>query len=323
MDVRNLEKLFLRNLRRKIRKDDCKRCIKLSKISKKLMPILLVSSFSIFITGASGTRVFATQDQYSCMYNYVGDAMLSRTQYSIDYAREKLNLLPNDLAWCKPEFSKQLDILEQGLLDEAIDSYYKVLQTSDIEDINTARRNLEELHNSPDVSISSWAVAVNTQLDYTISTIPDRQLYNNAVHQISNTVYPLPNTINSAKNGKLKVAFWGDSITEGLNVDFKDAYPQLFIKKVKSLLPNVDVQYSNFALASRTLANAVNPDYLANNPEQPLIPNVGVPDFWRSWSVQGKSWQQHVVDYKPDLLIISFGMNDSGDTGTPQLIVMA
>jgi lysophospholipase L1-like esterase len=276
------------------------------------MLLLLVFVSGIFIVGAGESSGFLEQ-QYALAYTSVSDAMLIRTQYSIDYGRAKLSELSQSLEWCKPEFSKQLDIIEQELLNRTIDSYYKVLQTSKTEDINACRANLEELYGSSESFIKSWAITVNGQLDEAISTIPDRQLYNNAVQQINNTVYQLPNTIKAAQNKKLKIAFWGDSITEGMDINPDNSYSQLFVKKVKSILPNVDVKYMNFGLSTRTLAKAINPNYLANNPEHPRDSVLGFTDFWRPWAVQGKSWEQHVVDYKPDMLIIAFGMNDSGD----------
>lgn len=243
---------------------------------------------------------------YSNAFTLVKEAINSKTQVSINNARKQLEELPKSLAWAKPEFSKQLDIVQNGLMNNAINAYLKALETAKSEDISKVNVILDELKTSTDSSIGSWSDNLRGQVNFI--------LYNHAVNNINNTVYSLPNVINDIKNNKkLKVAFWGDSITEGANNKLADTYPQLFVNSMKKMMPNVNVEYTNFALGTRSTYNAIKDSYVANNPETAWSPYAGYVDFWRDWSVQGKSWKQHVADYKPDLLFIAFGMNDAYD----------
>ncbi|MFA5387960.1 MAG: GDSL-type esterase/lipase family protein [Candidatus Paceibacterota bacterium] len=108
----------------------------------------------------------------------------------------------------------------------------------------------------------------------------------------------------------LKIAFVGDSITEGANVLPDECWVERFISKAQEKLPGVTITYENFALGGRTLAQFIDPAYVAVNPETSYLV-----DFWRDWSTVGKSWCDHVADYEADLTVIAFGMNDTGGTG--------
>jgi|GEM_PF-2173442 len=241
---------------------------------------------------------------YASTFSLVKEALNSKTQASINTARKQLMALPQSLAWVKPEFSKQLDIAQNNLMNNAIDAYYKALKSGKPEDINIVNQILADIKTSLDTSISSWSDNLRGQVNFIV--------YNHAVNEIKNTTYSLPNSINSIKNNKsLKVAFWGDSITEGANNQLSDTYPQLFINTIKDKLPEINIRYTNFSLGSRSTYNAISDRYTANYPETPWSPLGGYIDFWRDWSVQGQSWKQNVAAYKPDLLFIAFGMNDA------------
>lgn len=111
----------------------------------------------------------------------------------------------------------------------------------------------------------------------------------------------------------LKVAFWGDSITEGADqTDPNDAYTKRVESALRTALPGITVTVGNFGLGGRSLAQAVDTNYkaLASEPANPAS------GFYRSWSVVGKSWRDHIKDFTPDLLIVAFGMNDAGPVGS-------
>lgn len=250
---------------------------------------------------SSGT---SDDSMYAAAFTLTKKALDLKTQAAINDAKRQLQLLPKSLDWAKPEFSKQLDIVQNDIMGNAITAYYKALETAKPEDINIVNQKLDDIKTSEDSSISSWSDNLRGQVNFIV--------YNHAINEVNKTTYSLPNVFKSIKDDKrLKVAFWGDSITEGANNNLADTYPQLFVDNMKTMMPDVNVEYTNFALGQRNTYNAVDDKYTANNPETPWSPYAANVDFWRDWSVQGKSWKQHIVDYKPDLLFIAFGMNDA------------
>lgn len=103
----------------------------------------------------------------------------------------------------------------------------------------------------------------------------------------------LPKTMEILKNGgKLRMLFYGDSITEGSDAsgfsgDFDGAfepymplYPELVVKRLSQVYPDASVEYINTAVGG-----------------------------WGS--VQGvEAAEERVAAHKPDLAVIGFGMND-------------
>ncbi|MEO3947623.1 SGNH/GDSL hydrolase family protein [Gorillibacterium sp. CAU 1737] len=113
-------------------------------------------------------------------------------------------------------------------------------------------------------------------------------------------------TMAAIKAKTIKIAFVGDSITEGLGLwTSDDVYANRFIAKLTKALTGVTVQSQNFSVAGRAIVNFNNEAYVATNPETST-------SFWRPWATVGKSWRQHVKDYAPDLVIFAFGMNSVG-----------
>jgi len=128
-------------------------------------------------------------------------------------------------------------------------------------------------------------------------------LYNNAVTEsgADTSADALTVARTALSKGSIKIAFWGDSITEGDDqTDTRDAYAERFIRALRDKYPNVTIEYQNYSLSGRTLADAVNPTY-ANYSDRP-----------RPWVTDpNKVWRTYVQDYAPDLVIVAFGMNDS------------
>lgn len=167
---------------------------------------------------------------------------------------------------------------------------------------------------SADIKQRFSAHLAETTKHLTIDKLRTSLLYNQAIENIAADI-PLVSLTQAHKainTGTIKVAFWGDSITEGIDqVDLNEIYANRFIAELKKVIPGVTITSQNFGLASRGIAQAVSSTYAAVNPE-PSDTSLG---FWRSWSTAGKTWRDHVKDFAPDLLIVAFGMNDSGTIG--------
>ncbi|WP_416312858.1 SGNH/GDSL hydrolase family protein [Rossellomorea sp. FS2] len=137
-------------------------------------------------------------------------------------------------------------------------------------------------------------------------------LYSRALLEMKATpVGSLDSAKRAVSKKNLKVAIVGDSITEGADlVSREDAYANRFAEKLKKELPGVNVDFFNFALSSRRISDFTNPEFKGMETD-PTDRHAG---FWRTWSVLGKSWRDHIKDFAPDLLIVAFGMNDTGGT---------
>lgn len=111
--------------------------------------------------------------------------------------------------------------------------------------------------------------------------------------------------VRAAYAGTLKVAVMGDSISEGGDLVLaSEAYVPKLEQALKNALPGVTVTLQNFSLGGRRINNAIDPNFVGGTSDTDTT-------FFRSWSVIGKSWLNHVKDFQPNLLIIAFGMNEA------------
>ncbi|MEG0775131.1 SGNH/GDSL hydrolase family protein [Clostridium sp.] len=135
-----------------------------------------------------------------------------------------------------------------------------------------------------------------------------RGLYSKAISDIE--IIPkgsLDQAKKAIEEGTLRVAFVGDSITEGADLSSpSDNYVNQVQTQLKEALPGVAIEVQNFSLGARGFAQLISDEYKAVDEETNFVFN-----FHRDWSVTDKSWKDHVKDFKPDLLIIAFGMNDA------------
>ncbi|MEC0231181.1 GDSL-type esterase/lipase family protein [Paenibacillus alba] len=121
------------------------------------------------------------------------------------------------------------------------------------------------------------------------------------------------NTLSQANKAVLsktiKIAWWGDSITEGIDqTNTADIYVNRVTDQLKTVLPDVTVNSFNFGIGSTGIASANDPNFVGGS---------GV--FRQPWAVPGKSWYNHVKDFQPNLVVIAFGMNDA-DAGEENTI---
>jgi lysophospholipase L1-like esterase len=172
-------------------------------------------------------------------------------------------------------------------------------------------------------TIEVWATEAGTEKEETgfdvvkqlaekaqLGTVKQSHLYARALEDLA--LVPR-NSLTRAKaaivSGSLKVAYWGDSITEGTYdvSDLNDVYTKMIERKLQQSLPGTTITVQNFSLGSRKIDQADDVNYkgLASEPSDVTT------GFYRSWSTVGKAWRDHVKDFVPDLLIIAFGMNDS------------
>ncbi|URN94552.1 MAG: GDSL-type esterase/lipase family protein [Candidatus Pristimantibacillus lignocellulolyticus] len=136
-------------------------------------------------------------------------------------------------------------------------------------------------------------------------------LYGRAVAEISTIPQDsLKRAIAAVRSGTLRIAYWGDSITEGGGlITLDDGYPALLARAIRKALPNVALISQNMSLGGRTSSQAISPSFVGQAADEVYPPPAN--SFKRPWSTVGKSWINSVRDFKPDLLVIAFGMNDA------------
>jgi len=106
---------------------------------------------------------------------------------------------------------------------------------------------------------------------------------------------------NVSNNGILKIAFLGDSITQGADqISYYDTFASYMEREIRKYTKDVSLEFFNYAIGGTGISN-----FLDNN-------FVGGTNFNTSWSIQGQPWNQHVRDFQPDLIVTGFGVNDSG-----------
>lgn len=140
-----------------------------------------------------------------------------------------------------------------------------------------------------------------------LSNVKTSNMYFKALSEIKNgiSLNYFKAILKALKTKTIRVAFVGDSITEGLDqVTDDDKYANRFINDLTKALPDVTITWENFGLGGRGISQFVSDTYTATNPETGS-------SFWRSWSVVGKTWKDHVKDFNPDLVVFAFGMNDA------------
>lgn len=149
------------------------------------------------------------------------------------------------------------------------------------------------------------------------SGIKSFNLYEKALNEIANCIpkNAFSSALNAISTGSLRIAFVGDSITEGTDqLDPDDFYTERVVKALKNSLPGVNIISRNFAMLCRTAGNFVDKNYKAIYPEPDDL-TIG---YWRDWSKAGESWFDAVKSFNPDLLIIAFGMNDAAGEDSDQ-----
>ena len=120
------------------------------------------------------------------------------------------------------------------------------------------------------------------------------------------------------KRGEVTVVFVGDSITAGADVPYRWSWASLFAADLQAAHPNVRLNFVNLSLPGRSLVQAIDDKYLAQDHEVSAAEGYYMPSgdtsLWPQGSQPGQSWKQAVLAQNPDLVVIAFGMNDvSGD----------
>lgn len=153
-----------------------------------------------------------------------------------------------------------------------------------------------------------FALMITISPKYIQAMEVQNEIYKNAVEQpLDYNVKTLDQCKKAIADGELKIAFVGDSITEGCDLrDSKNNYVNVLVDRIKEELPEIKVEYKNFSLGARYLGDFVNDNYKAKKVES----NCRL-DFSREWAPEGKTWKDCVKDFKPDLVILAFGMNDA------------
>ncbi|UXV21078.1 hypothetical protein N4P55_06895 [Pseudomonas fluorescens] len=123
------------------------------------------------------------------------------------------------------------------------------------------------------------------------------------------------------RSGTVRVAFAGDSITQG-DADslYDNSSAAIIMRRLREENPRVTFVFSNFSIAGLGIPSFSNPNYKGMAP--PADPFVGfyrppgdaLTGQWPGGSVAGKSWIDHLKDWAPDLVCNPFGANDVGWT---------
>lgn len=167
-----------------------------------------------------------------------------------------------------------------------------------------------------DVSYGSISLSqLQTELNKSVDRNKTSSIYARAIEDISSVP---SGSLDHAKNAitttkALRVAFWGDSITEGNDIDTPDdGYVAHVFDSLKTVLPGITVTPFNFGVGGAGIYSAYDPNFVGGS---------GI--FTQPWAVPGKSWFNHVKDFKPDLVVIAFGMNDghAGEDNTYNSLV--
>jgi lysophospholipase L1-like esterase len=263
------------------------------------MVVLNVSVAGPFGKTMVNAETLSPEEIYKDAYLATRDAKEIKTQTSIDKAKAAIEKVgTTQYKDLMKELMDEISLLQKSLMKEAINLYYELQESFDINKYNRAKAILDNMRASSDKGMAAWGGSLKYQLNLIV--------YNSALKEMDDITYKLPNSLKSIhEKKKIKIAFWGDSITEGSDIKKSDSYTELFIEEIKKQLPDVTVEYKNFSLGGRNSFLAQSSQFKAKNPETNMMVN-----FWRPWAEQDKTWKQHVVEYQPDLLIVAFGMND-------------
>lgn len=122
---------------------------------------------------------------------------------------------------------------------------------------------------------------------------------------------------NAVGTGTVKVAFWGDSITEGISqINHPDSWAGLVMRDLEAAHKDVDFVFGNFSIAGMSFAEMESATFVGAANSGAVVPftsfwEAASPDRngWPGGTVAGKSWKKHVEDFAPDVVIIAGGMN--------------
>lgn len=190
----------------------------------------------------------------------------------------------------------KLQIVEGGAIqsmphDEFYLSVYDPSSSANLKEIygDGAQIYTEAMRNEQGVSLgmTEWQIAVT----YSHSAIWKGSVPTDQSENLLKTNTTLK------QNGTLKIACLGDSISQGWtasgyeNVDILPQMPpyiELFKAGLQSKFESASIELENFAIAGKTS-------------RWPLFEEDGIANF------------ENLLKYKPDLVILAFGMNDGGD----------
>lgn len=131
-------------------------------VSKKILALVL--SAAIISGGAAVTSVKADGLNeidviYTNAYNATAAAMESKSQKSVNEAREAIKAIPLDLDWAIGEFSKQVDYIQQPIFEKAYNAIVTAQNESTQANINAAKAAIDP--DMPDFYRSSYSSAVD------------------------------------------------------------------------------------------------------------------------------------------------------------------
>lgn len=129
--------------------------------------------------------------------------------------------------------------------------------------------------------------------------------------------------------GPVRVALWGDSITEGISqIDYEDSWAGLFETRLRNMFPAVEWVFGNFSIAGRGVGEANSDTYVGAANSGSVTPGVNFwavdgkfrtppnPSLWPGGTTPGLSWHGHVEAFDPHLTIIALGINLPADGPT-------
>lgn len=123
---------------------------------------LLICGIATMLAFGIRTNAMAVESNavlYKNAYDATEAALNIKKQKEINNAREAINLMPNKLYSAKCEFSKQVDSVQQPILQEIVQAIESAKETEAQQDINRARATI------PDELPSTWKSSYSSAID--------------------------------------------------------------------------------------------------------------------------------------------------------------
>lgn len=117
------------------------------------------------------------------------------------------------------------------------------------------------------------------------------------------------------RDGAAKVVIVGDSIAVGRSqTSYGDSFPGLLAEHLRQNI-KATWTFENYSIDGTGVGEYVNSGYNGYSPSSGPAMSPPQYELWPSGSTPTKPWRDWAKDAAPDLLVIAFGMNASGDEG--------
>lgn len=178
-----------------------------------------LATMLVFTIKANALALDSDDIAYKMAYDATEKALRIRDQKEINEARDAIGYMPNSLYWAKGEFSKQLDSVQQPILEEIVRAIENAKESEAQQDINKARSRIPT--DLPFAWRFSYSSAIDTvqdrlmkKVDKAISTA-EKTRSNKDIHLANELI----NSVKSVDNN-IAVSKW----IEDKEYDFKETF---------------------------------------------------------------------------------------------------